>query len=163
MKTLKKFQPIAPLYTPFDSLSTKLKNLIVSFIIVFILSITPSKAYSLDEISFEHQSDNAIVVSNKIDLTKLPRGEIFKVVHEDFVLQFFFNNRDIFGGIFKRKSNIGIIARLCLYRSCEASSYDFRKVIAKAFEPPYDKTFFSIKFPQTLQYEFQGIEFNPHK
>jgi hypothetical protein len=78
-------------------------------------------------------------------------------------LQFFFNNRDIFGFIFKRKPDIGIMAHLCLYRSCEETSYDLRNVIAKPFEPPYDKTFFSIKFPSNLQYEFQGLEFLPHK
>ena len=76
---------------------------------------------------------------------------------------FFFNNRDIYGKIFKRKKNIGIMAQLCLYRSCEETSYDFRKVIARPFEPPYNDDFFSVKFPQYLQYNFQGLEFLPYK
>jgi hypothetical protein len=137
---------------------------IKSIIIVFFLLSTQKQAYPLDSISFKQQSDGTTTVPSKIDLTKLSRGEIYKIVHNDFILQFFFNNnRDIFGFIFKRKPGTGIMAHLCLYRSCEETPYDLRNVIAKPFETPYDKTFFSIKFPQKLQYKFQGLEFLTHK
>jgi hypothetical protein len=143
--------------------STKFKYLSVNIIIIYLIFAVANIVYPLDKISFNQQTENVILVTSKMDLTKLPRGEIYKVVHDDFVLQFFFNNRDIFGYIFKRKPSIGIKAHLCLYRSCEDTSYDLRKVIAKPFEPPFDKSFFSVKFPQKLQYKFQGLEFLPHK
>jgi hypothetical protein len=142
----------------------KYRYLVKSITIIFFLLLTQEQAYPLESISFKQQSDNTTPVSSKIDLTKLSRGDIYKVDHHDFLLQFFFNNnRDIFGFIFIRKRGTGIMAHLCLYRSCEDTPYDLRKVIAKPFEPPYDKTFFSIKFPQKLQYDFQGLEFLPHK
>ena len=81
--------------------------------------VVPNDTYSIETISFNQQEGNTTLVPKKIDLTKLPRGKIYKVVHEDFILHFFFNNRDIYGKIFKRKKNIGIMAQLCLYRSCE--------------------------------------------
>jgi hypothetical protein len=143
--------------------STKFKYLSVNIIIIYLIFAVANTVYPLDKISFNQQTKKSITVSSKLDLTKLPRGEIFKVVHDDFVLQFFFNNIDIFGFIFKRKPSTGIIVHLCLYRSCEGTSYDLRKVIARAFEPPYDRSFFSVKLPKTLQYEFQGLEFLKHK
>jgi len=142
----------------------KYRYLVKSITIIFFLLLTQEQAYPLDSISFKQYSNLNILVPSKVDLTKLPIGKIFQVNHSQFTLQFFFNNnRDIFGYIFKRKRGTGIMAHLCLYRSCEDTPYDLRKVIAKPFEPPYDKTFFSIKFPQKLQYEFQGLEFLPHK
>jgi len=116
-------------------------------------------AYCFDTASFDRYSNKIITVPRKIDLTKLPHGKIFKVVHSKFTLQFFFNNRDIFGLIFKRKPTSGILAHLCFFRSCEESPYDFKQLIAKPQEPPYDDAFFSIKFPRNLQYEYQGLEF----
>ena len=149
---------------PFYHFLARFRYLVKYITIAFLCLLTPEQIYSQDSISFKQLTDNTIPVPSKMDLTKLPRGEIFKVTHRDFTLQFFFNNnRDIFGYIFKRKPDTGIMAHLCLYRTCEVSPYDLRNVIAKPFEPPYDKTFFSIRFPQKLQYDFQGLEFLPHK
>ena len=163
MKILKKSQSTIPLYTPFPNFFIKCKCWAVSTILAYAVFSIPNNAYCLETISLKQYSDLNILVPSKVDLTKLPIGKVFQVNHSQFTLQFFFNNRDIFGFIFKRKPNVGIIAHLCFYRSCEETSYDLRNVIAKPFEPPYDKTFFSIKFPQKLQYEFQGLEFLPHK
>ncbi|SVB83722.1 uncharacterized protein METZ01_LOCUS236576 [marine metagenome] len=163
MKILKKSQFITPLYLLFSNKFTNSKWWFLSSTIAFIVLVVPNNTYSIETISFNQQEGNTTLVPNKIDLTKLPTGKIYKVVHEDFILQFFFNNRDIYGYIFKRKKNIGIMAQLCLYRSCEETSYDFRKVIARPFEPPYNNDFFSVKFPQNLQYNFQGLEFLPYK
>ena len=147
---------------PFYHFLARFRYLVKYITIAFLCFLTPEQIYSQDSISFKQLTDKTIPVPSKMDLTKLPRGEIFKVTHRDFTLQFFFNNnRDIFGFIFKRKTNTGIMAHLCLYRTCEVSPYDLRHVIAKPFEPPYDKTFFSIRFPQKLQYDFQGLEFLP--
>ena len=163
MKILKKSQSTIPLYASSSNLLTKSRYWIGSITIVFILLVAPNNAYCFDTISLKQYSDLNILVPSKVDLTKLPIGKVFQVNHSQFTLQFFFNNRDIFGFIFKRKPGTGIMAHLCFYRSCEETSYDLRNVIAMPFEPPYDKTFFSIKFPHNLQYNFQGLEFLPLK
>ena len=164
LKILKKSQPTIPLYASSSNLLNEWRYKLGPITIVFMLLVAPNHAYCFDTISLKQYSDLNILVPSKVDLTKLPIGKAFQVNHSQFTLQFFFNNnRDIFGYIFKRKPDTGIMAHLCLYRSCEESPYDLRHVIAKPFEPPYDKTFFSIKFPQKLQYEFQGLEFLPHK
>ena len=162
MKILKKPQSPPP-HTPFPNFFTKFKFWAVFTILAYTIFSIPNNASCLDSISFKQYSDLNILVPSKVDLTKLPIGKAFQVNHSQFTLQFVFNNRDIFGYIFKRKPDTGIIAHLCFYRSCEETPYDLRNVIAKPFEPPYDKTFFSIKFPQKLQYDFQGLEFLPHK
>ena len=163
MKILKKSQSTIPLYASSSNLLTKSRYWIGSITIVFILLVTPNNAYCFDTISLKQYSVLNIPVPSKVDITKLPIGKTFQVNHSQFTLQFFFNNRDIFGFIFKRKPTIGVIAHLCFYRSCEETSYDLRKVVAKPHEPPYDKTFFSVKLPSNLQYEFQGLEFLPYK
>ena len=164
MKILKKPQPIPSPHTPCPNLLTKCKCWAVpTILLAYAIFSVPNHAYCLETISLKQYSDLNILVPSRVDLTKLPIGKVFQVNHSQFTLQFFFNNRDIFGFIFKRKPGTGIMAHLCLYRSCEESSYDLRNIIAKPFEPPYDKTFFSIRFPQKLQYDFQGLEFLPHK
>ena len=163
MRILKKTQSTILLYASSRHLLTKCKCWAVSTILAYAIFSIPNNAYCLETISLKQYSDLNILVPSKVDLTKLPIGKVFQVNHSQFTLQFFFNNRDIFGFIFKRKPDTGIIAHLCFYRSCEETAYDLRNVIAKPFEPPYDKTFFSIKFPQKLQYDFQGLEFLPHK
>jgi len=160
---LKKPQPTASPPTPFPNFLTKCKRWAVSTILAYAIFSIPNNASCLETISLKQYSDLNILVPSKVDLTKLPIGKVFQVNHSQFTLQFFFNNRDIFGFILKRKPGTGIIAHLCFYRSCEETSYDLRNVIAMPFEPPYDKTFFSIKFPHNLQYNFQGLEFLPLK
>ena len=163
MRILKKTQSTILLYASSRHLLTKCKCWAVPTILAYAIFSIPNNAYCLETISLKQYSDLNILVPSKVDLTKLPIGKVFQVNHSQFTLQFFFNNRDIFGFIFKRKPGTGIIAHLCFYRSCEETSYDLRNVIAMPFEPPYDKTFFSVKFPQKLQYDFQGLEFLPLK
>ena len=131
------------------------------YLTITLLSITiiSQSANCHEQVSFKQYKENTIPVASKVDLTTLPKREIYKVTHPDFVLQYFFNNLDIFGFIFKRNNKLGIKAHLCLYRSCEESKYDLKTIIAKPRKPPYDKTFFSIKFPVGLHYKFQGLEF----
>lgn len=131
--------------------------------ICILLHISAENASCFDTVSFKQYPVLSLPIPNKVDLTKLPKGKTFQVNHPKFILQFFFSNRDIFGFILKRKPNSGIIVRLCFFRSCEESPYDLNKVIAKPQEPPFDQTFFSVKFPPQLQYEFQGLEFLPFK
>lgn len=121
------------------------------------------KAYCFDTVSFKQYSAQSIPVPSKVDLTKLPLGKIFVVNNSIFTLQFFFNNRDIFGFILKRESKFGIRAHLCFFRSCEESPHDINQIIANPQVPPYDQAFFSVKIPLGLQYEFQGLELLPFK
>ena len=143
----------------FSGISTSLKAWV--FVFCFFICPPADKAYSFETISLKRDSTQIIPVPSKIDLTTLPLGKIFRVNHSKFTLQFFFNNRDIFGFIVKRKANLGIIAHLCFFRSCEESTYDLNRVIAMPQDPQPDRTFFSIKIPHGLQYDFQGLEFLP--
>ena len=106
---------------------------------------------------------SSIPVPNPMETAKLQARETFQVNHEEFILQFFFNGRDIFGYILKRNKSRPIHFRWCFFRNCEESPYDFNKVIAEAFNPPYDSDFFSIKFPSYLNYSFQGMMFSSPK
>ena len=160
LKIHKRLQ-MTSLYMFFSGMLTNWKHFIMAFLLL--THVSAETAYCFDTISLKQYSVLNIPVPSKVDITKLPIGKTFQVNHSQFTLQFFFNNRDIFGFIFKRKPNIGVIVHLCFYRSCEETSYDLRKVVAKPQEPPYDKTFFSVKLPPNLQYEFQGLEFLPYK
>ena len=143
----------------FSGTSANWKLILVA--VCLFIHATSESAYCIDEVSFKKYPILSIPVPSKVDLTKLPRGKTFQVNHPHFILQYFFNNRDIFGLIFNRKPKYGIIVHLCFFRSCEENPHDLKKVIAKPQVPPYGQTFFSVKFPHQLQYEFQGLEFLP--
>ena len=127
----------------------------------FFLIHSLDNAYGLDTVSFKELSPSNIQVSSKVDLTILPRRKILMVPHPRFTLQFYFDNKDIWGFILKREKNFGIVIHLCFFRTCEESPYDINQVIAMPQDPPPDKTFFSVKFPYGLKYKFQGMEFIP--
>ena len=133
-------------------------------ILIFCLLWVPSRpSYALKQVSLKKYQALSLQVPNPMETAKLPLKKTFQVNHEDFVLQFFFNERDIFGYILKRNKSRPIHFRWCFFRYCEESPYDHKKVIAQAFNPPYDSGFFSIKFPRYLNYSFQGIEFSSPK
>ena len=149
---------LAYLSNCFFDLSTKWKLLgIASF---FILS-SADKAFCFDTMPIKEDSDRSIEVSSKVDLTKLPLGETFKVRHPKFTLQYFFNNRDVFGFILRRQPSFGIVVHLCFFRSCEESPFDINELIAMPQDPQKERAFFSVRLPHGLQYEFQGMEFLP--
>ena len=129
--------------------------------LLLLLIAKPSLA--INKISLKKYPQLSIQVPNPMETAKLPPRKTFQINHEDFVLQFFFNERDIFGYILKRNKSRPIHFRWCFFRSCEESPYDFKKVIAEAFNPPYSSGFFSIKFPAYLNYSFQGIQFSSPK
>jgi hypothetical protein len=120
-------------------------------------------AYAVEQVSLKKYQALSLQVPNPMETAKLPARKTFQVNHEEFVIQFFFNERDVFGYVLKRNKSQPIHFRWCFFRSCEESPYDFKKVIAQAFNPPYDSGFFSIKFPAYLNYSFQGIEFSSPK
>ena len=132
----------------------------LSIFIFPIILATSNNSFALDRVSLKKYPELSIPVPNPMQTSKLPARATFQVNHEDFILQFFFNGRDIFGYILKRNKRRAIHFRWCFFRTCDESPYDFKKVIAQAFNPPYNSGFFSIKFPSYLNYSFQGIEFS---
>ena len=128
-----------------------------------LLLLTAKPSLAINKISLKKYPQLSIQVPNPMETAKLPPRKTFQINHEDFVLQFFFNERDIFGYILKRNKSRPIHFRWCFFRSCEENPYDFKKVIAEAFNPPYSSGFFSIKFPAYLNYSFQGIKFSSPK
>ena len=121
---------------------------------------TSNDLFAFDQVSLRKYPELSIPVPNPMETAKLPARKTFQVNHQEFVLQFFFNGRDIFGYILKRNKRRPIHFRWCFFRTCDESPYDFKKVIAQAFNPPYNSGFFSIKFPSYLNYSFQGMEFS---
>ena len=129
--------------------------------LLLLLGTKPSLA--INNISLKKYPQLGIQVPNPMETAKLPHRKTFQINNKDFVLQFFFNERDIFGYILKRNKSRPIHFRWCFFRNCEESPYDFKKVIAEAFNPPFSSGFFSIKFPAYLNYSFQGIKFSSPK
>jgi hypothetical protein len=139
-------------------------KLISLFIFVFtLLILSPSPGIAFDPISLKKYPQLSTQVPNPMEMAKLPARKTYQVNHENFVLQFFFNERDVYGYVLKRNKSRPIHFRWCFFRSCEESAYDFHKVLAQPFNPPYASGFFSIKFPGYLKYSFQGIEFSSPK
>ena len=149
-----------------DNCMAKLFSLNPAWLAVFIFAMilaAPNYSLALDRVSLKKYPELSIQVPNPMVISKLPARETFQVNHEEFVLQFFFNGRDIFGYILKRNKSRPIHFRWCFFRNCEESPYDLKKVIAQAFNPPFDSGFFSIKFPSYLNYSFQGMMFSSPK
>ena len=135
----------------------------LAVLIFAMLLAAPNYSLALDRVSLKKYPELSIQVPNPMVISKLPARETFQVNHEEFVLQFFFNGRDIFGYILKRNKSRPIHFRWCFFRNCEESPHDFKKVIAQSFNPPYSSGFFSIKFPAYLNYSFQGMVFSSPK
>jgi len=154
-----KAQTMTHLPKYFSGITANWKLLLVTVCLFLHASI--ESAYCIDTVSFKKYPILSIPVPNKVDLTKLPRGKTFQINHPQFILQYFFNNKDIFGMVLNREPKYGIIVHLCFFRSCEETPHDLKKIIARPQVPPFDQTFFSVKFPHQLQYEFQGLEFLP--
>ena len=140
-----------------------LKTICFTLFTCLLLLLVAKPSSAINKISLKKYPQLSIQVPNPMETAKLPPRKTFQINHEDFVLQFFFNERDVFGYILKRNKSRPIHFRWCFFRSCEESPYDFKKVIAEAFNPPYSSGFFSIKFPAYLNYSFQGIKFSSPK
>ncbi len=119
----------------------------------------PSPCDPAEKISLKKYPHQGFPVPNPVDLTRLPKGKTFQITHKDFILQFFFNEQDIFGIIFKRNIKRPIHIRWCFFRNCEENPLDYKVVIAEPYQPPMEQNFFSVTFPPQLPYSFQGLEF----
>jgi hypothetical protein len=128
-----------------------------------LLYLFPSDSRAIEKVSLKTHPQAGIIVANPMEIAKLPGKKTYQVNHEAFTLQFFFNEKDIFGLILKRDKRHPIHFRWCFFRSCEESKHDYKKVIAEASNPPFEQGFFSIPFPFYLPYDFQGIEFSSPK
>ena len=142
-----------------SSLSIKL-ILYIACIFLFPPSLTQPKVWAIEKVSFKASPSSGIIVPNPMEIAKLPLKKTYQVNHEAFTLQFFFNEKDIFGIILKRDKRRPIHFRWCFFRSCEESPRDYKKVIAETYGPPFNDGFFSIPNPFYLNYSFQGIEFS---
>ena len=151
-------------HSGFLAMSKKTLPLIQTFFIIYLLpaflNISPPCLWAMEKVSFKTYPQTGVTVPNPMEIAKLPRGKTYQVNHPAFSLQFFFNEKDIFGIILKRNKRRPIHFRWCLFRSCEESQYDYKKVIAEAFNPPFDDSFFSLPYPSYLPYGFQGIVFS---
>jgi hypothetical protein len=134
--------------------------LLTVYILSTLLPISPPRLWAMEKVSLKTNPETGIIVDNPMEIASLPRRKTYQVNHEAFTLQFFFNEKDIFGMILKRDKSRPIHFRWCFFRSCEESSHDYKKVIAEFSSPPFAQGFFSIPYPFYLPYSFQGIEFS---
>ena len=129
-------------------------------LLTILLNMHLNIAWAVENISLRAVEPTGVIVPNPMETAKLARGKTFQVNHKTFSVQFFFNEKDIFGMILKRDERRPIHFRWCLFRSCEESQHDYKKVIAEGAGPPFAQGFFSIPYPFYLTYGFQGIEFS---
>lgn len=132
---------------------------ILSFLLILIIW-QPSILFSqeIENISLKTYGQLAIPVPNPIDMTKIFPGNSYQVTEPKFILQFYFNGKDIYGVILKRDKEVSIFLHWCFFRSCEESPYDIKTKIASALTPPYDQLFFSGHLPPKLNYNFKGLK-----
>ena len=105
-------------------------------LIVFVFKPSTIFSSETENISLKTYSQLAIPVPNPMDMTKLSPGKSYQVTHPKFILQFFFDGKDIYGIIFKREKGNSIFIHWCFFRSCEESPYDYNLKIADASTPP---------------------------
>ena len=121
----------------------------------------PSTPYSqeIESVSLKTYKQLSIPVPSHMDLTKISPGKGYQVTDPQFILQFYFDGKNIYGIILKRDKEVSIFLHWCFFRSCEESPYNIKLKIAHAWTPPYDQTFFNAKLPAKLNYRFQGLKF----
>lgn len=140
-------------------LISKIKLLLSCLLILFIFQPSVSFPQEIENISLKTYSQLATPVPNLIDMTKISPGNSYQVTDPNFILQFFFNGKDIYGVIFKRDKDVSIFLHWCFFKSCEESAYNIKTKIASALTPPYDQLFFSANLPPKLNYNFKGLKF----
>ena len=94
----------------------KLFSLNPTWLVIFIFPIilaTSNSSFALDRVSLKKYPELSIPVPNPMETSKLPARKTFQVNHEEFILQFFFNGRDIFGYILKNKGTTFFLKADC--------------------------------------------------
>lgn len=109
--------------------------------------------------SLDISRNRAIQVSNPMDLTRVPPGQVYQINHPHFILQFFFSGQNLMGFVLKRDPAYPIFVRWCFFRSCEESPFDYKAVLANRQQSPFTEEFFQLRLPVRHNYKFQGLEF----
>ncbi len=135
-----------PMHNKDIFLSIKL-TFFTAFLLPTLLNLSPPCLWAMEKVSLKNHPETEVIVPNPMEISKLPHRKTYQVNHEAFTLQFFFNEKDIFGIILKRDKKRPIHFRWCFFRSCEESSHDYKKVIAEISCPPFNQGFFSIPYP----------------
>lgn len=124
------------------------------------LAWTPSKSQAQTRVSLRQYEAKAVLISNPFDITDAVQGTTYQVNHRDFILQFFFTGQNIQGVVMKREKTLPIHIRWCFFRTCEASSFDYKAVLAQGYQRPYAEDSFQVRLPVKFNYHFQGIHFS---
>ena len=134
--------------------------------ILFLTSLVfaaPSSADKAKKVSLKKYSFLSLPVPNPLDISRLPLGKNYQVIHEKYILQFYFSYQHIRGIIVKRDMRYPIYLRWCFFRNCEENSLDYVSVIAQPNQPPVEEEFFWVRFPPQIKYSFQGLHFSTGK
>ncbi len=140
-------------------LISKIKWLLSCLLVLFIWQPSAPLSQEIKNISLKTYSQLAIPVPGLIDMSKISPGNSYQVTDPKFILQFYFNGKDIYGVIFNRNKEVSIFMQWCFFKSCEESAYNIKSKIASALIPPYDQLFFSGNLPPKLNYNFKGLRF----
>jgi hypothetical protein len=138
---------------------SKFKRWLSFLLTLFIWQPSATFSGEIENISLKTYKTLSTPVPNPMDMTKISPGNGYQVTDPKFILQFFFDGKDIYGIILKRDKEVSIYLHWCFFRSCEESPYDINIKIVNAFNPPYDQSFFNAKLPAKLNYRFQGLRF----
>lgn len=98
-------------------------------------------------------------MQNPMDITRIKSGDVFQVNTPGFIIQFFFSGKNIMGVVLKRDKRFPIHIRWCFIRSCEPSPYDYKGVLAQAYQKPFNEDPFQVRLPVKFNYHFQGLHF----
>lgn len=110
--------------------------------------------------SLSQYKTKAVLIQNPVDLTRLPVGEVYQINSAHFIIQFFFSGKVILGAVLKRDKKYPIHIRWCFFRSCEPSPYDYKAVLAQAYQKPLNEDAFQVRLPVKFDYKFQGLHFS---
>ncbi|PIQ97010.1 MAG: hypothetical protein COV67_06540 [Nitrospinae bacterium CG11_big_fil_rev_8_21_14_0_20_56_8] len=131
------------------------------YILLLTLILAPPSISWAEEpqpVSFKDYASPPLVISNPVDVTSLPPERLYQVNGSGFILQFFFNGRNLMGKMVKRDINHPILVRWCFFRSCEESPFDYISIIVLPYYP-LEQEFFRVIFPAGIHHEFQGLYF----
>jgi hypothetical protein len=138
---------------------SKFKLWLSFLLILFIWQPSATFSWEIENISLKTYNTLSTPVPNPMDMTKISSGNAYQVTDSKFILQFFFDGKDIYGIILKRDKEVSIFMHWCFFQSCEESPYDIKIKIVNALTPPYDQAFFNAKLPAKLNFRFKGLRF----
>ena len=133
-----------------------LRTTCLTILTVQLLLTTPSLSWAINKVSLKSYPQLSITVPNPMETSKLPPRKTLQVNHEDFVLQFFFNERDIFGYILKRDKKHPIHFRWCFSGLAKKALMILKRSSRNRFHPRSLLVFFQSVFLPTYTIVFKG-------